>query len=226
MTTPSRTRRWTTVAAVFALVLAACAPAVQPDEVGEVEFVLTDNSISPGVVKVKAGQKVRFIVRNEGRHLHEFMIGREPHPGVDYLQGDDVYEAFEVDFFEGLEVSVSGGMPMNFEGMEEMEMGADAGHDEGDGGMEMGGEAGMEMGADAGHGEGDGGMEMGDGEEAPHGAMVMLQPGTPGTNEPGETTVIEFTVPEDRVGVWEIGCFQEAGQHYEDGMRATLIVEA
>ena len=69
-------------------------------------------------------------------------------------------------------------------------------------------------------------MEMGDGEEAPHGAMVMLQPGTPGTNEPGETTVIEFTVPEDRVGVWEIGCFQEAGQHYEDGMRATLIVEA
>ena len=207
MRAPSRSRRWTIVAAAFTLVLAACGGAVEPNEVGEVEFVLTDNTISPSVVKVKAGQKVRFIVRNEGRHLHEFMIGREPHPGTDYLQGEAVYEAFGVDFFEGLEVSVSGGMPMNFAGMEEMDM------------------DGMDMGGDAGHDEGGDGMDMG-GEEVHHGAMVMLQPGSPATNEPGETTVIEFTVPEDRVGVWQIGCFQEAGQHFEDGMRATLIVEA
>ena len=196
MRAPSRSRRWMIVAAAFTLVLAACGGAVEPNEVGEIEFVLTDNTISPSVVKVKAGQKVRFVIRNEGRHPHEFMIGREPHPGTDYLQGEPVYEPFEVDFFEGLEVSVTGGMPMNFEGMEDMGMGEE-------------------------------GMEMGEMAEEPHGgAMVMLQPRAPGAAEPGETSVIEFTIPEDRVGVWEIGCFQEAGQHFDDGMRATLIVEA
>ena len=91
-----------------------------------------------------------------------------------------------------------------------MSMGSEGGHDQGSA-MDMGG-------------EGDG-MRMG-GEEGHHGAMVMLQPGSAATSEPGEATVIEFTVPQDRVGVWQIGCFQEAGQHFEDGMRATLIVEA
>jgi len=72
------------------------------------------------------------------------------------------------------------------------------------------------------------GTAMGDGGgEAPHGgAMVMLRPGSATTNEPGEVTSIELTVPEDRAGTCQIGCFQEAEQHYEDGMRATLIVEA
>ncbi len=57
------------------------------------------------------------------------------------------------------------------------------------------------------------------------GVMVMPQPGSATTNEPGEVTFLEFTAPEDRAGTCQIGCFQEAGQHYEDGMRATLIVE-
>lgn len=68
-----------------------------------------------------------------------------------------------------------------------------------------------------------GGMDMG--EEGHHGAMVMLEPGDPVAGEPGQVSIIEFTVPAEKVGVWEIGCFQEAGQHYEDGMRGTLIVE-
>ncbi|VAW08904.1 hypothetical protein MNBD_ACTINO02-1984 [hydrothermal vent metagenome] len=41
----------------------------------------------------------------------------------------------------------------------------------------------------------------------------------------GRVTILEFTAPEDRAGTCQIGCFQEAGQHYEDGMHATLIVE-
>ncbi len=225
MTKLPRTRFWTTLASLTALVLASCGgPAVEPNEAGEVEFVLVDNSISPAVVKVKPGQKVRFIVRNEGRHLHEFMVGRDPVPGTDYLT-EDVYQPFEIDFFAGLDVAVSGGMAMGFEGMAPMDMGGD-GHDESAGAMDMGdGDGGMDMGGDGAHDESAGGMDMG-GEEGHHGAMVMLQPGSLATNEPGEATVIEFTVPEDRVGVWQIGCFQEAGQHFEDGMRATLIVEA
>jgi len=55
--------------------------------------------------------------------------------------------------------------------------------------------------------------------------MVMPQPGSATTNEPGEVTFLEFTALEDRAGTCQIGCFQEAGQHCEDGMRATLIVE-
>jgi len=54
------------------------------------------------------------------------------------------------------------------------------------------------------------------------GIMFMVDPNmVPG----GEVTTITFTVPEDRVGKWEIGCFQEQGQHYDDGMRAIFIVE-
>ncbi|HIE22104.1 MAG TPA: hypothetical protein EYP73_05845 [Acidimicrobiia bacterium] len=81
-----------------------------------------------------------------------------------------------------------------------------------------------EMGeGDVEHEEEEGGMDMGG---DPHtGAMVMLQPGVPGGNQPGQTTILEFVVPADRVGVWQIGCFQEAGQHWEDGMQAILIVE-
>ena len=41
----------------------------------------------------------------------------------------------------------------------------------------------------------------------------------------GEETTITFTVPEDKVGRWEFGCFQERGQHYDDGMNGVIIVE-
>jgi hypothetical protein len=37
-------------------------------------------------------------------------------------------------------------------------------------------------------------------------------------------TVIEFTIPEDRVGEWEMGCFEDNGTHYDDGMRGKVII--
>ncbi len=187
--------RWklVTLAAVATLVAAACSSigTVEPNASGEVVFTLTDNAISPSVVRVKPGQTVRFIIKNEGAHVHEFMIGRDPIQGKDYLT-ERVWTPWGgEDFFTGLEVMVEGGTPMGFEGME---------------------------------------MDMGDGGSAPdegdEGGMVLLQPGTPGSSDSGEVSFMEFTVPDDAVGTWEIGCFQEAGQHYEDGMRATLIVEA
>lgn len=62
---------------------------------------------------------------------------------------------------------------------------------------------------------GHGGMPMGAGG-AHQGFMVQLEPG-------GKLT-FRFTVPADRAGEWEIGCFAEDGQHYTDGMKATLVV--
>jgi len=55
------------------------------------------------------------------------------------------------------------------------------------------------------------------------GFMVLLDPLS--MTPSGEVTVLTFTVPEDKVGTWTIGCFQEGGQHFDDGMRGTLIVE-
>jgi plastocyanin len=34
-----------------------------------------------------------------------------------------------------------------------------------------------------------------------------------------------FTVPADRVGEWTIGCFEDDGDHWEEGMKGKLIVE-
>lgn len=53
--------------------------------------------------------------------------------------------------------------------------------------------------------------------EAHAGFMVALEPG-------GRATVV-FTVPADRVGEWEMGCFEENGSHYLSGMKGKLIVE-
>ncbi len=182
--------RWKLAAlgAVATLVVAACSSigTVEPNASGEVVFTLTDNVISPSVVRVKPGQTVRFIIKNEGAHAHEFMIGRDPIRGENYLT-ERVWTPWGgEDFFTDLEVMVEGGTPMNFMGME---------------------------------------MDMG-GDDEDTGGMVLLQPGMPGSNEAGEVSFMEFTVPDDATGTWVIGCFQEAGQHYEDGMRATLIVEA
>lgn len=40
----------------------------------------------------------------------------------------------------------------------------------------------------------------------------------------GGTATLTFTVPADRVGEWEIGCFSEAGDHYVKGMKGKLVV--
>ena len=40
----------------------------------------------------------------------------------------------------------------------------------------------------------------------------------------GGTATLTFTVPSDRVGAWEIGCFSEAGDHFVKGMKGTLVV--
>ncbi|HIE22324.1 MAG TPA: hypothetical protein EYP73_06980, partial [Acidimicrobiia bacterium] len=94
--------------AVMSLILSACSAvfAAEPNEAGEIQVVLVDNRITPSVIRVKAGQKVRFVITNEGNHPHEFMVGRDPVVVDDYLNlGEEVIQAFLVDFFEGIEVT-------------------------------------------------------------------------------------------------------------------------
>jgi hypothetical protein len=91
--------------------------AATPSETGELEIVLKDYEFTPKVIRVKAGQKVQIRLRNEGMHTHEFMVGRQVHIE------DGVTEPPAPDFFEGVQVMVSGsGMPMGFEGMAGMQM--------------------------------------------------------------------------------------------------------
>ena len=40
------------------------------------------------------------------------------------------------------------------------------------------------------------------------------------------STTLTFTVTEDMVGEWEIGCFEEDGLHYDDGMKGKLVIKA
>jgi uncharacterized cupredoxin-like copper-binding protein len=53
-----------------------------------------------------------------------------------------------------------------------------------------------------------------DAHDAHAGFMVQV--------EPGETVEVTFTLPADRAGDWEIGCFEPG--HYEAGMHATFTV--
>ncbi|HSF79821.1 MAG TPA: cupredoxin domain-containing protein [Anaerolineales bacterium] len=60
--------------------------------------------------------------------------------------------------------------------------------------------------------------EQTQGHEAGHtGYMVMLM-------ENGGKATMTFTVTEDMVGEWEIGCFEQEGVHYEAGMVGKFVV--
>ena len=105
------------------------------------------------------------------------------------------HNGFEHDFFKGLEVVKISGPGMIMGAGMEMEMDKDA--------MAMDKEKGA--------------MAMEEDAHDEHGYMVMLEPSP-------EATVIEFTVTADKVGSWEIGCFEDDGDHWNDGMKGKLVV--
>ena len=62
----------------------------------------------------------------------------------------------------------------------------------------------------------------------PPGAHVKLSPPYRGTTvlaRGGETVTIEVVVPEDRRGIWEMGCFTGQGCHYRAGLAAEVTVQ-
>ncbi len=131
---------------VLLLLSTACGDAdnVTVKDGGEVVIHLTEYSFTPSTIEVTAGSRVTFVVRNDGKLKHEFMIGRT----VRVVDG--VKSGFEVDLFEGMEPVVDP---------------AEAVVDMGDGSMSsdttMAGMAG-----DGGHGEHGFMIKRGPGEEA------------------------------------------------------------
>ncbi|MEW5957032.1 MAG: cupredoxin domain-containing protein [Chloroflexota bacterium] len=224
--------------------------AATPSESGEIEIVMTDYRFIPDVIRVKAGQEIRLTLRNESQHTHEFMVGRQVtvEDGVTEPPTPDFFAGLQP-------VITGSGMPMGFEGMagmqmegmtmeeegmpmeegmemkaEEMQMGGTETKEEG---MQMGEgmpvEEGMEMKAEE--------MQMGETGMKEEGARIVLEGvhteamemdahggGMVMLNPTQESTIV-MTIPADKVGVWEFGCFQEEGLHYDDGMRGVLIVE-
>jgi plastocyanin len=187
--------------ASLALILAACGPqGVTPDASGSLNLVQEDSeegmNFSPDTITLTAGQHVRIMVENHGMKNHEFMIGRN----VMYTEAG-APNGFEVDFFEGIEdqvqVTLGESTSLMIDGETVMMGGMGEGSEEGMHDMEGMEEEGM--------------MHMGWMLESPMGSGM---------------TVIEFTVPEGRVGEWEMGCFEDDGAHYDDGMRGTVIVVA
>lgn len=51
-----------------------------------------------------------------------------------------------------------------------------------------------------------------------HEGFAVLVPGN-------DTVTIEVTIPAERSGTWEIGCFTGRGCHYRSGLAGTVVVE-
>ena len=57
---------------------------------------------------------------------------------------------------------------------------------------------------------------------APMGLMVTVASMT--VNPDGGTASVSFTVTPEMVGRWEFGCFEDDGDHFDNGMKGTIIV--
>jgi plastocyanin len=185
---------------------------------GEDFFAGIDVEISgPGMVMGMEGEGMQMDMGGE-----EMDMSGDDHDG----EGDEHDEEMEMgevgteeeDAMEEMEMDEAGD-----EHDEEMEMGG-MGTEEEDAMEEMAGE----HEAGGGHAEEEGivagrfGVVQMPLMDAHAGLMVMIDPEMIPAEE---VTTMTFTVPEDKVGTWEFGCFQERGQHYDDGMNGLIIVE-
>jgi len=202
---------------MLGLVAAGCGSSedevvLSSDAAGEIVINMDEFSFGVDRIDVVAGETVTLILVNGGDNEHEFMIGRN------LVKTEQGYpNGFEHDFFEDFTPIVdppSAGMDMADMGdmdMGDMDMG-DMDMDMGDMDMDD-----MDMGDDAMEDDGMGDMDMGGAGEEPHpGFMVQRRA--------GEVARLTITIPENAVGMWEIGCFRGRGSHWDAGMRATLNV--
>ena len=159
----------------------------------------TEFKFEPSRIVVKAGETVtiKFLNMSKQKKEHELMIGRKVKMGGPFKNRPD---GFQKDFFDGMNVKYMAGMNVK------MFMGGEAKIEK----MKPMKMAGMKMGEMK-----KVGMKMGEEDHA--GLMIELLP-------KGDAS-ITFTVPQDKVGEWEIACFSEDGTHYKEKMRGTLIVQ-
>ena len=167
--------------------------AAQEQQAARIEVTLDEYSFSPDPLRIPVGRPVTLVIRNVGRFPHEFMAGRD-------VASDD----FEQDLFADLHV--------NIEKVEKdhADHGSDATAEHEQAEHEHGAtepaQGDYEQEAAGGHAHGEG---------HDHGTMVE--------NQPGETHLMSFTLPESRRGEWNTGCFLPG--HYDAGMHGKLIVE-
>ena len=184
---------------VPALVVAGCGGGgdAAPADEGEVTITLSEFAFDPAEIHLRAGTTVTIVLENQGGKDHELMIGREVHVE------DGVPHGFESDFFdtvEDLAIDPPEALETSMEGT------GDAMSDMSP--STMTGMSGSSM----------AGM-TGDGDHMDMDMGVMI------AREPAETARITFTVTEESVGEWQMGCFEEEGAHWKDGMEGTLIVD-
>lgn len=188
---------------VFAALFLASATAWSAPRV--ITVIATEFKFEPSTIKVKAGETVtiKFLNQSKQKKEHELMIGRKVKMGGPFKNRPDGYQK---DFFDGIHVKYMAGMNVKMV----MAGGAKL---EKMGKMKMAGmkKVGMKK---AGDDHGKKKMKMGGDDHS--GFMVQLFP-------KGDAA-ITFTVPKDKVGEWEIGCFSEDGTHYKEKMRGKLIV--
>ena len=189
---------WITLLVAVPLILAACSSQAPPDPL-EMTINMTEYAFEPADLEFQVGQEVTLHLTNSGALEHEIMFGRE------VMMTDGMPNGYMIDMFEsaGVEpvVSVEESGEIGMEGEE---------HTEGD-----------EHAEDEEHTEGDEHKEEDEHMEDEHahsGFMVQV----PVTHD---IYTMSFTVTEDMVGEWEIGCFLLDGVHYNSGMVGTLTVE-
>jgi hypothetical protein len=186
------------------LVLTACGDSPPPApvsitiELDEFSYLVHDFDLKD----FRVGQEVTLTLVNSGVLEHEIMFGRNLVSG-----GNGMPMGYEIDFF------VSAGVEPIVEMTETVENDQhedDHSEEVMDNGME-------EMDND--DGELDHADEEADGDHGHAGFMVSIAPG-----EEGYT--IQFTVTEDMIGEWEIGCFLLEGVHYTSGMFLEMQVSS
>ncbi len=211
------------IAIVMAVLISACGTASTPaptptptlDPVSPtINIILDEYTFTPDHIKLKVGQNVTFHIVNQGVTGHELMIGRNPLRAEDGTLGD----GFEHDFFAVTKPDVSGDVEVM--GMEDSSMGDMATGTETPevdmSTMEMGtatpeGTMEMEIGTPGSDTEDMGHLEM------KNGFMVMFQP--------EQEATVTFTVTEDMLGAWTMGCFEgDDNVHFDQGMAGILYV--
>jgi plastocyanin len=195
---------WITLLVAIPLILAACSSQAPPEPL-EMTIEMTEYSFTPADLEFRVGQEVTLHLTNTGELEHEIMFGR------DVMMTNGRPNGYTVDMFEsaGVEPVVTVEKSESGEHKEDEHMEGDE-HDEGEH-MEEGDE----------HMEGDEhdeeGEHMEEGEHAHSGFMVLVPAAK-------DTYTMSFTVTEDMLGEWEIGCFLLDGVHYISGMVGTLTV--
>jgi plastocyanin len=189
---------WIVLLVAIPLILAACSSQAPPEPL-EMTINMTEYAFEPADLKFQVGQEVTLHLTNSGALEHEIMFGR------DVMMTDGMPNGYMVDMFESAGVEPVVSIEESGETVHE-----DEEHTEGD-----------EHTEDEEHTEGDEHSEVDEHAEDEHahsGFMIQV----PVTHD---IYTMSFTVTEDMVGEWEIGCFLLDGVHYNSGMVGTLTVE-